>query len=479
MLKLSYYNFYIPVEGENVYLIYNSFKNALFKVDASLGSTLKNTGPELIKLSGPLKQHADALLEEGFLVDESKNEQETVHQIKHRLVRNIRQKSKQIGLTLLVTNNCNLNCSYCFEGKKKPKCIMEESTFQKVLDFVRWKKENEDITSLSLSWYGGEPLLCPDLIRNYAEKMNIFCAESGMKVSSGIITNGVNLNKKNMNLLQEAGVKRIQITVDGKKHIHDRRRPFIHSKQSSYDRIMSNLETVAGVMPIDIRINVDKDVYPGIPELFNDLINRKIWPHHKSIKLYLGYTCATKEFQSETLFSNETFAQSVTEFRKLKLKLYNDWAKENHLPPAKLKLLYPKITNNFCGTYCGANSFVIDADGNISKCWEHVNNANVLIGNVHQGFMEAIKSEQSQKIERNRAIPKKCLKCKVLPVCEAQFCPNDHFELVPNKCSFWKYQLSETLKEQYLMQTAHPEMIESFETVEKRYNSGELAGFEI
>jgi hypothetical protein len=29
------------------------------------------------------------------------------------------------------------------------------------------------------------------------------------------------------------------------------------------------------------------------------------------------------------------------------------------------------------------------------------------------------------------------------------------------------------------MQTAHPEMIESFETVEKKYNSGELAGFEI
>ena len=479
MYKLSHYNSYIPISAEKS-LIYNSFNNSLFEIDTPLSSILKEMQlMNTFDFSRITDHDKSILLKEGYIVDRSKNEQEIVCQTKQRFLKNVRKNSRSIGLTLLITNSCNLNCAYCFEGKEKPKTKMDESVLGKILEFITFKKAESSISRLSLSWYGGEPLMYPNMVQNYAKKIKDLCNNLDIKLTSSIVTNGVNLNKKNLEILQEAGVENIQITIDGDKETHDRRRPFVHSNKSSFDLILNNLEEIAGIIPISIRINVDKEVYPGIQELFKKLINRKIWPHKKNVKLYLGFTCATKEFDDNKLFTAEEFSFAVSEFRKMKIKIYNEWAKENNLPFARFKFKYPVVTNNYCMSYSGLNSFVIDANGNISKCWEHINNPDVVIGNVSQGITNATRSDKFKKIEENCLIPQNCVACKSLPICEAKFCPNDDFKLKPNRCSFWKYQIEECLREQYLMQKERPELIESYEAVDEMYNSGNFMGFEM
>ena len=38
--------------------------------------------------------------------------------------------------TLYLTDDCNLQCSYCYEGDKKNKSYMTEATLEKTLDFI-------------------------------------------------------------------------------------------------------------------------------------------------------------------------------------------------------------------------------------------------------------------------------------------------------------------------------------------------------
>ena len=60
--------------------------------------------------------------------------------------------------TLYLTDDCNLKCSYCYEGnKKKNKSYMSEATLEKVLNFIAQNNRPNDPIDLLL--LGGEPLL--------------------------------------------------------------------------------------------------------------------------------------------------------------------------------------------------------------------------------------------------------------------------------------------------------------------------------
>ena len=65
-------------------------------------------------------------------------------------------------VTLSLTHNCNLSCRYCYSGRKFEK-EMSFVTAQKIVDFAM------NITPINqkieFSFFGGEPLLCFDLIK--------------------------------------------------------------------------------------------------------------------------------------------------------------------------------------------------------------------------------------------------------------------------------------------------------------------------
>lgn len=292
-----------------------------------------------------------------------------------------------------------------------------------------------------------------------------------IEFESSIITNGVYLTPENVKILEDVKTKRIQITLDGNKETHDRRRPFIHSSKSCYDTILHNLERFKANIPISIRINTDKEVYPSIKKLFKDLINRKIWPYNKLITLYMGYTLGTNGYQHPNLYSSEEFSRAITEFRNLKLELYNKWAAENNVKLATYKFKYPAITHNYCGTFNGNTQLVVDSSGNISKCWEHVNDERTRVGNVENGIQNEINGIRYQNVMNQFQVSRKCSLCKVYPICDSIFCPNSNYENQEKRCSYWKHELENCFRDQYIMSVEHPELIENMDYAEERINS--------
>ena len=65
------------------------------------------------------------------------------------------------SLTLMLTHDCNLRCSYCYMGAKSGR-VMPESLGRKAID--RAIASLEDKGELELGFFGGEPLLEPALL---------------------------------------------------------------------------------------------------------------------------------------------------------------------------------------------------------------------------------------------------------------------------------------------------------------------------
>ena len=111
-----------------------------------------------------------------------------------------------------VTRTCNLACIHCRASAAHGPYPGELST-QECLDLI------DDITSFSspiLILTGGDPLLRPDIfdIARYG-------SSKGLRVV--LSTNGTNITAENARAMQEAGIKRISISLDGAtEESHDR-----------------------------------------------------------------------------------------------------------------------------------------------------------------------------------------------------------------------------------------------------------------
>lgn len=102
-----------------------------------------------------------------------------------------------------ITDRCNLTCPHCYSaaGKKSGSELSHEES-RRIID---------DMAMLGIQVIGrtgGEPLLRPDL-----EELVAYAARYG--IWSSITTNGILLDKKRALSLTEAGIKSIQISLDG------------------------------------------------------------------------------------------------------------------------------------------------------------------------------------------------------------------------------------------------------------------------
>src|SRR5947209_19415198 len=74
---------------------------------------------------------------------------------------------KRLHLILLPTEQCNFRCTYCYEdfsiGRMNPETIQG---VKRLID-----RRLEGLGFLSVSWFGGEPLLACDIIEDISESI--------------------------------------------------------------------------------------------------------------------------------------------------------------------------------------------------------------------------------------------------------------------------------------------------------------------
>lgn len=147
-------------------------------------------------------------------------------------------------LILQVTQQCNLRCEYCaysgiYEGSRTHSSRrMTFDTAKRAIDFfLDHSLENSDI---SIGFYGGEPLLEFDLIRQCVKYVKENC--EGKRVRFSMTTNGTLLKGERADFVAENEFS-TSISLDGAKEEHDACRKFPDGT-GSFDIVIKNVENL-------------------------------------------------------------------------------------------------------------------------------------------------------------------------------------------------------------------------------------------
>lgn len=406
-MKISIYNklFELPDDG---FYLYNSYTNNLIKLDVELYEIIKkreqllNIDDESIKM----------LRDESILVDD---DDELYRKIKfYRLMQ--RFEKDYLSLTIAPTLNCNFGCKYCYENSQFEKeCINEDAYVDSIVSFV----EKSKTRALRVTWYGGEPLLRYNLIKNITNKvMNL-----GINYNAIMITNGYLLNEelaKEMDLLK---ISQVQITIDGLEKNHNFRRPH-KVNDDSFSRIVSNIKYLLDInknIKISLRVNVDKKNKDEYHKLYFYLVD--MFNHNRNVFIHPGFVSNINSCY------NNSECLNYFEINKFKIEQYNKYD-----VPFEF---YPKTDFGECVAR-HINSFVVDANLNIYKCWNDIGIISKSIGKIDN--VELSNSLNIRYIIDNDPLEsKECKLCSYFPICNGG-CPYDRIYKTKEEKYFCKYK---------------------------------------
>ena len=148
------------------------------------------------------------------------------------------------ALCLHIAHDCNLRCRYCFaeEGEYHGrKALMSFEVGKKALDFLI--KNSGSRTNLEVDFFGGEPLMNFDVVRQLVAYGRSREIPDNKKFRFTLTTNGMLLNDDVIEFANRE-MSNLVLSIDGRKEIHDRMRPCANGK-GSYDIILPNFKKAA------------------------------------------------------------------------------------------------------------------------------------------------------------------------------------------------------------------------------------------
>lgn len=151
-----------------------------------------------------------------------------------------------------ITNRCNMNCRHCLNrsNDNTRHNYQDELTESEIKNVI---KQIIDIKPYSICMCGGEPTLSPYLLQIIREL-------SDADINVSMVSNGYFIDNDLANRLKEAGLKYIQISIDGvdsKTHDNFRKTPgaFERAIQAVKNLIENNLTVATSFSPNKTNIN--------------------------------------------------------------------------------------------------------------------------------------------------------------------------------------------------------------------------------
>ena len=155
-----------------------------------------------------------------------------------------KRKTVVKALCLNVSHDCNLACKYCFAGQGEyhgDRALMSYEVGKQALDFLVANSGSRK--NLEVDFFGGEPLMNLDVVKQLVEYGRSIEEEKGKKFRFTLTTNGVLLDDDFVEYANKE-LKNVVLSIDGRKEVNDRMRPTRNGK-GSYDIIMPKFKEFA------------------------------------------------------------------------------------------------------------------------------------------------------------------------------------------------------------------------------------------
>lgn len=311
-----------------------------------------------------------------------------------------------VSLTICPTMGCNFDCSYCFENHYPGRMTAEVQ--EDVVSLARRLMDAGRTKDLSVTWFGGEPLLAPDIISSLSEKLIALAEEHQAEYYASIVTNGYLLTPENVKILEGARIKKAQVTLDGIGAAHDATRHLANGG-ATFDRIIANLR-----QPLPFPVHIRHNVHEG---------NRD-----KVEKLRSFVKTLAEETGNQISYYPAPVTGSDTADQRGKMVNVLDQTENCSVDLLQDTQRFTRGRGHYCGTGL-LRSVCIDEKGRLQKCWEAVDKEAISFGNAHDWdpmdpLATASAPDNLTKF-LNIAAPlddEECRKCIWLPAC-AGGCP--------------------------------------------------------
>ena len=337
-------------------------------------------------------------------------------------------KSNEVkALCIHICHDCNLRCRYCFadEGAyHSAREFMSEETAKKAIDFLIENSGNRKV--LEVDFFGGEPLMCLDTIKNIVYYAKEKAAARGKKFLFTTTTNALLLNEEAIEFFN-AEMENVVLSLDGRKQVHDAIRKTVNGK-GSYDFVINNIKNF-------VKSRGDKHYY-----------------------VRGTFTAKNLDFSKDVLFLADNGFDSIS-MEPVVTDIDDLAIKEEHLP--EILKEYERLCDEYLERYergegfnffhfivdleggpclskrvsaCGAGNeyFSVAPNGDIYPCHQFVGDEKFKMGNVNGGALNAdIRSTFAENCLFTR---EKCDKCFAKYICSGGCSANNyHFEGDMNK----------------------------------------------
>lgn len=258
-MKPSYYNIATPAANGEDTVLYNTLSGAMTLLTHDEYEQYRAFEDDCFESDASSLRKV--LADEGFLLDDPDFEVELMRYQFEQTKFN----SRVFELYVMPTLDCNFSCVYCYEGKRHGRMTVEVQ--DALVRFVKDQYREAPYKELKIVWYGGEPLLCVDIIERLSEFFISFCDEKGIEYYASVISNMSLATEDMQKRLERCRVWCMMATLDGIGETHERTRRSCNGKPS-YDLITEHIEgCVEKGMCIDLRCVVCKDNLASCLEL--------------------------------------------------------------------------------------------------------------------------------------------------------------------------------------------------------------------
>lgn len=319
---------------------------------------------------------------------------------------------------LTLTTKCNLRCKYCY-GKTVEDFIPENELknydtqlpAKLKIDIEELKAFADQDKDFTITFYGGEPLLEKETIKNIMDKLP--------NTTFMLQTNGIFLDKFEASYLNK--MKTILVSIDGNAaHTNERR------GKKVYEKVIKNLQKIRKngcKAHIIARMTVDETC--------------NIYENVKHLATTTDFTFDGIHWQIDAQFWAGDYENR--NFKEWSLKTYNpqiseliNWWLITKETKKELPIIYPftgimksLLTKEPTPLRCGAGHSVlgIQTDGAITACPITAGYKPLYMGSIQKSKLEEIKEKPMLPTEP-------CLKCDIKNICGGRC-------LYANKSKLW------------------------------------------
>jgi uncharacterized protein len=294
------------------------------------------------------------------------------------------------AMCLNIAHDCNLRCKYCFAstgdfgtGRK----MMTFETGKRAIDFLIEKSEDRE--NLELDFFGGEPLMNFDTVKQIVEYARSREKECGKRFRFTITTNGLLLDDDKIDFINKE-MSNVVLSIDGRKETNDNVRIRVDGS-GCYDSILPKFKKLVEqrgdkeyyVRGTFTKYNIDfcEDVFSLYNEGFDQISVEPVVCGSEN-----PYALTEKEL-SEIFKEYERLAERILENEEKGEKFnFFHFMLDLDQGPCAIKRL------RGCG--CGNEYVAVTPDGDIFPCHQFVGIDEFKMGNLYDGtFNQDMKSD--------------------------------------------------------------------------------------